>query len=216
MDWNDTYLELKTKTQKEKLSASFKYTNKTDVEILFIKIKASCGCILVDAPSSVKPGESGVITIKAPIPFGGGSYVKTISVDTSETDNVEYNLKFKVTNTDPFRQKALKNASSQRTKNELSQKIEPQTGYDRPIKMTSRLLLVEKLLARQALARKEYYHTQEECPFLPLPINKNLFYDFEGMRIYTCCEQCLSLLKASPNHAIIKLGEKKQTPSLIR
>lgn len=81
--------------------------------------------------------------------------------------------------------------------------------------MTSRAILVEKLMAKQALARKKSYHIQEECPFLPLPIDKKLYHDHNGLRIYTCCEQCLILVKESPHYAIIKLAEKTQTPTQI-
>ena len=81
--------------------------------------------------------------------------------------------------------------------------------------MTSRSLLVEKLLAKQALAKKSHYVKQDECPFLPLGIVPHLYHDWNGLRIYTCCEQCLVLVKESPHHAIIKLAEKGQTPVRI-
>ena len=39
---------------------------------------------------------------------------------------------------------------------------------------------------------------QKTCPFKPLPIDKSKYVDFEGKRIYTCCDECLPLVKANP------------------
>ncbi|MCM8541268.1 MAG: DUF1573 domain-containing protein [Lentisphaeraceae bacterium] len=218
--WTKTELDIKTTSSKEKYEASFEYKNTSNKTINFVKIKASCGCIVLDKPEKVEPGESGKITFKAPIPYGGGSYTKSISVDTDETKEVEYKLSFKVTNTDPYvprkpkqTQKIVRNNDSKVPGTSV---IPVKKLYFRPQKLTPRALLVEKLMAKQALARKKAYHIQEECPFLPLPINKKLYFDYNGLRIYTCCEQCLILVKESPHHAIIKLAEKTQTPTLIK
>ena len=214
LDWVTKELEISTTTSKDKYEAHFEFTNNSAKEISFLKVQASCGCIIVNTPKTIASGKSGKITFKAPVPLGGGTYSKVIVIDTDETDKVEYTLKFKIKNTDPrvirpprIVQEPLKKASP---------KYVPVTSYIRPAKMTARSLLVEKLKAKQALMRKRGYYEQDECPFLPLPINKKLYHDFEGMRIYTCCEQCLKLVKESPYHAIIKLSEKTQTPILIK
>ncbi|MCM8528220.1 MAG: DUF1573 domain-containing protein, partial [Lentisphaeraceae bacterium] len=102
LSWTNDKLDIQTKTSTEKHEASFEYKNTSKKTITFVKIKASCGCILVEKPKKVEPGESGKIIFKAPIPYGGGSYTKSISVDTDETKEVEYKLTFKVTNTDPY------------------------------------------------------------------------------------------------------------------
>lgn len=217
LSWNKETLEIKSSTKPEKHEASFEFKNTSKKTITFIKIKASCGCVVVDKPEKVEPGESGKITFKAPIPYAGGAYTKTISVDTDESNKVEYKLSFKVTNTDPYVPRKPRTPSrTPQTKPSPVKPYTPPKGYSRPQKMTSRSLLVEKLMAKQTLARKKAYHPQEECPFLPLPINKKLYHDYEGMRIYTCCEQCLVLVKESPHHAIIKLAEKTQTPILVK
>jgi len=215
LDWDTKQLDIKSKTSSNNLEKSFEFTNSTKKVVKFIRIKASCGCILVEAPERILPGKSGKITFKAPIPLGGGSYTKSIQVDTDETTQIEYILKFSVTNTDPHIVRKPKNTKSEIT-TKIVEKYIPPKEYIRPAKMNQRLLLIEKLKAKQAISRKKTYYDQEECPFLPLPINKNLYHDFEGMRIYTCCEQCLKLVKESPYHAIIKLAEKTQTPSLIK
>ena len=48
---------------------------------------------------------------------------------------------------------------------------------------------------------------QKTCPFKPLPIDKTKYVDFEGKRIYTCCDECLPLVKANPKLAIERLGK---------
>lgn len=215
--WTKQNLDIQSKTSPEKHEASFEYKNTSKKTITFVKINASCGCIVLDKPEKVNPGESGKIIFKAPVPFGGGSYTKSISVDTDETNKVEYKLTFKVTNTDPYVPRKVKAPTrTPETKPSPAIPYKPQKGYTRPEKMNQRTILVEKLMAKQALARKKAYHLQKECPFLPLPIDKKLFYDYNGLRIYTCCEQCLILVKKSPQHAIIKLAEKTQTPLLIK
>ena len=210
-------LDLKSKTTTEKYEAHFEFTNKSDKEIKFIKIKASCGCILTDSPESVAPGKSGKITFKAPVPYGGGKYKKVIKVDTDESEGIEYVLSFQMTNTDPYVPRKPKVEDNKPVTKTPDQRVLPKDRtYTRPANMNRRARLLEQLKAQQALARKKSYHIQEECPFLPLPIDKKLFHDYNGMRIYTCCEQCLVLVKESPHYAIIKLGEKTQTPVLLK
>ena len=85
-------------------------------------------------------------------------------------------------------------------------------GYTRPSVMNTRAKLVEGILAKQALSKKSAFSLQKECPFLPLEINSELFFDYKGLRIFTCCEDCLETVKKSPDYAIIKLSEKNQTP----
>lgn len=216
INWTSKDLELKTRTVPGKYESKFEYKNTSGKTVKFIKIKASCGCVVVEAPKEVKAGETGEIKFKAPIPRAGGKYGKALFVDTDEKDGVEYKLTFTITNTDPYIPRLPKKQTNEATKTSaVTNPYTPNSGYQRPKEMGRRALLVEKLMAKQALARKNNYYKQDECPFLPLPINQKLYHDFEGMRIYTCCEQCLKLVKESPYHAIIKLSEKNQTPILV-
>lgn len=102
LSWTNKNLSIELKTSPEKHETSFEYKNTSKNTIKFLKVKASCGCIIVEKPEKVEPGKSGKITFKSPIPYGGGSYTKSISVDTDETKEVEYKLSFKVTNKDPY------------------------------------------------------------------------------------------------------------------
>lgn len=213
LNWVNKELELKTKSVSEKYESKFEYKNTSGKTVKFIKIKASCGCVVVDAPKEVKAGEFGEIKFKAPIPRAGGKYGKALFVDTDEKDGIEYKLTFTITNTDPYIPRKPKKQTTEVSKTATNiNPYTPNNGYQRPKELGRRALLVEKLMAKQALARKDSYYKQDECPFLPLPINPKLYHDFEGIRIYTCCEQCLLKVKESPNHAIIKLAEKTQTP----
>jgi ABC-type anion transport system duplicated permease subunit len=39
---------------------------------------------------------------------------------------------------------------------------------------------------------------QAMCPIMNQPINKELYVDVEGKRIYVCCESCIDTIKQAP------------------
>jgi YHS domain-containing protein len=47
---------------------------------------------------------------------------------------------------------------------------------------------------------------QTTCPIQGGPINKKLFVDYQGKRIYVCCEGCLAAVKKNPEKAIKDLA----------
>jgi len=50
---------------------------------------------------------------------------------------------------------------------------------------------------------------QTTCPDMEgNPINKDLFVDYDGNRIYVCCNMCLTDVKEDPAFYIKKLEEK--------
>ena len=51
---------------------------------------------------------------------------------------------------------------------------------------------------------------QTTCPVMGGAINKDLYVDHEGKRIYVCCEACLDDVKANPEKYIKELAEKGQ------
>ena len=57
---------------------------------------------------------------------------------------------------------------------------------------------------------------QKDCPFKPEPIQKQFFHDHKDIRIYTCCPECLVVVKANPELAIRRLSEKNQRPILVK
>ena len=51
---------------------------------------------------------------------------------------------------------------------------------------------------------------QTTCPVMGGDINKNLYVDYKGKRIYVCCEGCLETLKKNPEKYIKKLESMGQ------
>ena len=51
---------------------------------------------------------------------------------------------------------------------------------------------------------------QATCPIQGEAINKKLFVDYKGKRIYVCCEMCLTEVKKDPEGAIKKLTSMGQ------
>ena len=57
---------------------------------------------------------------------------------------------------------------------------------------------------------------QTTCPIMKgKAINKNLFVDYEGQRIYVCCGGCLADVKKNPQSAIAELKKEGQKPAAI-
>ncbi|MHC4885573.1 MAG: hypothetical protein ACYTGH_10860 [Planctomycetota bacterium] len=49
---------------------------------------------------------------------------------------------------------------------------------------------------------------QTTCPIMGLKINKKLFVDAAGQRIYVCCKGCIPVVKKDPEKALSKLAAK--------
>ena len=47
--------------------------------------------------------------------------------------------------------------------------------------------------------------TQTTCPVMGGPVNKSIFVDAEGKRIYLCCKGCIDPVKKDPKKYIAKL-----------
>jgi hypothetical protein len=57
---------------------------------------------------------------------------------------------------------------------------------------------------------------QTTCPVLGGEIDKNLFVDYEGKRIYVCCAGCIDELKKDPGKYIKKLESMGQSVETIK
>lgn len=53
---------------------------------------------------------------------------------------------------------------------------------------------------------------QTVCPVMGGAINKSMFVDVNGQRIYVCCMGCLAPIKADPEKYIEVLKEKGEKP----
>lgn len=53
---------------------------------------------------------------------------------------------------------------------------------------------------------------QTVCPVMGGNINKDVYLDYQGQRIYFCCLACLELFKKEPEKYLQKLKEQGITP----
>ena len=66
-----------------------------------------------------------------------------------------------------------------------------------------------------ALKSKGSLKAQETCPVLNKPIDKKLYVDANGVRIYVCCAGCVAKVKADPAKAIAVLASKGEQPEAL-
>jgi YHS domain-containing protein len=66
-----------------------------------------------------------------------------------------------------------------------------------------------------AAAAVKQLKPQTTCPIMGGEINKKLFVDYKGKRIYVCCSGCLDQVKKDPEAAIKKLESMGQEPEII-
>ncbi len=50
---------------------------------------------------------------------------------------------------------------------------------------------------------------QTTCPVMDNPVNKDVYVDYEGKRIYFCCEGCIETFKENPEKYMEKLEDVK-------
>ena len=56
---------------------------------------------------------------------------------------------------------------------------------------------------------------QKTCPVMGGAINKELYVDHEGKRIYVCCAGCIDAIKKDPEAAIGKLEKEGQSVAIV-
>ena len=57
---------------------------------------------------------------------------------------------------------------------------------------------------------------QTMCPVMNKPINKNLYVDYKGERIYVCCQSCVNVVKKNPDKWLKKLEAQGITPEKVK
>lgn len=55
--------------------------------------------------------------------------------------------------------------------------------------------------------------TQTECPIMGNPINKDVYVDYNGKRIYMCCPRCEVTFNKDPEKYIKKMQDQGITPA---
>jgi hypothetical protein len=63
--------------------------------------------------------------------------------------------------------------------------------------------------------RKSEVKAQTTCPVMGGKINKKLFVDVKGYRIYVCCNGCVETIKADPDKYIDKIKANGETPEKV-
>ena len=53
---------------------------------------------------------------------------------------------------------------------------------------------------------------QTTCPVMGGKVNKTLYADVKGYRVYVCCKACIAAVKAEPEKYLAKVREKGETP----
>jgi len=59
---------------------------------------------------------------------------------------------------------------------------------------------------------KDSAKAQATCPVMGGKVDKNLFVDVKGYRIYVCCKGCVGTIKADPDKYLAKIKAKGETP----
>lgn len=65
--------------------------------------------------------------------------------------------------------------------------------------------------APQATPTPQATKPQTNCPVMGGPIDKNLYVDAKGKRIYICCMACEDAIRAEPEKYIEKIEKRGQT-----
>jgi YHS domain-containing protein len=67
------------------------------------------------------------------------------------------------------------------------------------------LLIVFAFSISTAVAADTGTQEQKTCPVMGGKINKDVYADYEGKRVYFCCDACISTFKKDPAKYVTKL-----------
>jgi hypothetical protein len=74
---------------------------------------------------------------------------------------------------------------------------------------------VVKFKQSKAVVPAEQLKPQSTCPVLGGPVDRSLYVDFQGKRIYVCCAGCIDAVKKDPALYIEKLRKAGQSVEVI-
>jgi YHS domain-containing protein len=75
-------------------------------------------------------------------------------------------------------------------------------------KSLSSIILLGFLLAMMPSSAMSKGANQTNCPVMEGTINKNIYADYKGKRVYFCCPPCLKAFKKDPDTYMKKLEEQ--------
>jgi len=76
------------------------------------------------------------------------------------------------------------------------------------VKSMSSIILVGFLLVMIPSYAMSKASTQTQCPVMEGTVNKNIYADYKGKRIYFCCPPCLREFNKNPEKYMKKLEEQ--------
>ncbi len=77
------------------------------------------------------------------------------------------------------------------------------------------LQAAQKKVKQPGTATAKKLKPQSTCPVLGGPIDKKLYVDYHGKRIYVCCAGCIEEVRKSPAQYIEKLEKAGQSVEII-
>jgi YHS domain-containing protein len=69
--------------------------------------------------------------------------------------------------------------------------------------------------AKDTVAHKKTLITQATCPVMGSPIDKSIYVDYKGKRVYFCCSMCPETFKQDPEKYLKVLADKGEAPISI-
>ena len=78
-----------------------------------------------------------------------------------------------------------------------------------------RLIELSETVSREAPLKCAASCAASTCPVTGDPIDKKLFVDYQGKRIYVCCSSCIDSVKKDPERFIKKLESQGQSVETI-
>jgi YHS domain-containing protein len=76
------------------------------------------------------------------------------------------------------------------------------------VKWLSSIIILGFLLAIAPSYATSKEANQTTCPVMEGTVNKNIYADYKGKRVYFCCPPCLKAFKKDPDTYIKKLEEQ--------
>ena len=78
------------------------------------------------------------------------------------------------------------------------------------------ILLSTATFAEEPVKKEPQLKAQTVCPVMGGKINKELFVDHDGKRIYVCCAGCLAPIKKEPAKYIKIMADKGEAPAKLQ
>jgi hypothetical protein len=73
----------------------------------------------------------------------------------------------------------------------------------------------EQTASPHAAEKQQEFDGNRTCPVMGNAVNRELYVDHDGKRIYVCCEACIEKVKADPDKYLKKLEKLGEKPGSI-